>query len=190
MTGIIDATGGAARGIYIITGERGVGKTTLCQRVVEEACRRGWQARGVISPARMEGNGNNLYKIGIDLLDLSSGERFQLAQRIPDDAGSNTGKNGEVMTKRWAFDPQVLALGSRILAKSVPCDLLVVDELGPLEFERGEGWVEGLAALDSGLYRVALVVIRPELLEVARSRWHSAQVIFASRDTTFRCDDL
>jgi nucleoside-triphosphatase THEP1 len=27
-----------------------------------------------------------------------------------------------------------------MLKSATPCDLLVVDELGPLEFERREGW--------------------------------------------------
>ena len=37
-------------------------------------------------------------------------------------------------------DAEVLAWGTRILQQATPCDLLVVDELGPLKFERGEGW--------------------------------------------------
>jgi hypothetical protein len=46
-----------------------------------------------------------------------------------------------------------------------------------LEFERGEGWQAGLAAIDAGDYRLGVVVIRPELLDQARQRWPAARVI-------------
>lgn len=58
----------------------------------------------------------------------------------------------------------------------MPCDLLIVDELGPLEFNRGEGWIAGLTAVDSGSYQSALVVIRPSLLKMAYQRWEVSQV--------------
>jgi hypothetical protein len=51
-----------------------------------------------------------------------------------------------------------------------------VDELGPLEFNRGEGWIAGLAAVDSGNYQSALVVIRPSLLKMAGQRWKISRV--------------
>jgi hypothetical protein len=63
------------------------------------------------------------------------------------------------------------------LAHSTPCDVLIVDELGVLEFERHQGWLAGLSAIDSGDYQLGLVVIRPELLQQAQQRWSSARVI-------------
>ena len=46
-------------------------------------------------------------------------------------------------------------------------DLLVIDEIGPLELLHGEGWTAALPLLNSPVYRVGLVVIRPELVETA-----------------------
>ena len=57
------------------------------------------------------------------------------------------------------------------------CDLLIVDELGPIELERGEGWQNGIAALNSGEYQAAVVVIRPELLDAASQLWPNASLI-------------
>ena len=57
-----------------------------------------------------------------------------------------------------------LIWGNHVLSNSTPCDLLVVDELGPLEIDRGTGWQAGLAAVDSKEYAVAVVVVRAELL--------------------------
>jgi nucleoside-triphosphatase THEP1 len=75
------------------------------------------------------------------------------------------------------YDQTVLVWVNQVLAAAVPCDMLAVDELGPLEFEFSQGWSAGLTALDSRNYRVGLVTIRPELLSAARSRWHFAGVV-------------
>jgi nucleoside-triphosphatase THEP1 len=71
----------------------------------------------------------------------------------------------------------VIAWGNEVLRAATPCDVLIVDELGTLEFDRGEGWLTGLSAIDAGDYRLGVVVIRPELLAVAQRRWPHAQVI-------------
>ena len=54
--------------------------------------------------------------------------------------------------------------------------MLIVDELGPLEFIEGRGWMNGLNALDSRNYRMAVATLRPSLLENAAQRWPGAQV--------------
>jgi nucleoside-triphosphatase len=174
--------------ILIITGTRGAGKTTLCQRWVDMARASGWQVAGVLSPACLEAG----LKTGIDIVDLRSGERRHLADLAPDPAAATwvgmpsgdvpsqdgiSQSTASIRTRKWIFDTAALSWGSRILAAAIPCDLLVVDELGPIEFERHEGWVEGLSAVDSKKYHLALVVVRPELLATARQRWDSAVII-------------
>ena len=90
-----------------------------------------WQVGGLVCPALFEGG----QKTGIEAEALNTGPRLQLAW--PGQAGQpQTG----LATRRWQFDAEVLAWGTRILQQATPCDLLVVDELGPLKFERGEGW--------------------------------------------------
>src|SRR4030067_480562 len=44
-------------------------------------------------------------------------------------------------------------------------------ELGRLECEEGGGWSAGLAAVDSGAFTAAVVVVRPRLLSEAHRRW-------------------
>lgn len=157
--------------LHIITGDRGAGKSTFCQHLAELAGAAGWQPGGLRSPAVVEGG----QKTGIAAVDLRTGERRLLAVRRERDQPA-----AELQTNRWRFDPEVMAWGNDVLQTAVPCDLLVVDELGPLELERGEGWLAGLAALDSGRYRAGVVVIRPELLAIARQRWPAARVIFVA----------
>jgi len=140
----------------------------FCRHLVDLARIAGWQVRGILCPA-VFANGQ---KVAIEAEALPSGSRRQLATRRL--AGQpQTGP----ATRRWQFDPEVVAWGNRILQQAPPCDLLVIDELGPLELERGEGWAAGLTALEGGDYRGAVVVIRPELLAAARHRWPTACVI-------------
>jgi len=150
-----------------LTGLPGSGKSSLCQQVIMQAKQLKIDCRGVLSPAVIE-NGE---KVGIDLVDLSTGHRTRLADR-----NIHTTTSGPATT-RWAFHQESIDLGNAILRDSIPCELLVIDELGPLEFERGEGWLDGLTAVDEGEYQSALLVIRPSLLTSAFARWRDAEQI-------------
>jgi hypothetical protein len=158
--------------LILVTGPKDSGKTTLCQRQFELAREAGWDVAGVLSPARLQEG----HKLGIETVDLRSGRRRLLAHaREPSSA-----PNG-LHTDAWTFDETVMAWGNDVLRAATPCDLLIVDELGPLEFERNRGWTDGLVAVDSGDYRHGLVVIRPQLLPAARARWPHAQVVDVSQ---------
>ena len=151
--------------LFIVTGDRGAGKTTFCARLSELARSSGWQVAGVLSPAVVVDGAKTM----IDMIDLRADRRRRLANYDPD--------ADYPRELHWRFDADVLAWGNIVLSDSVPCDMLVVDELGVLEFERGQGWQAGLAAIDSRAYRLGVVVIRPELLTQAQQRWSQAQVI-------------
>lgn len=163
--------------LFIITGPREAGKTVFCRHLIEAARTAGWRVGGMLCPAMFE----NDRKTGIEAEALHTGLRLQLASlRRADQPQSG------LVTRRWQFDAEVLTWGNRMLGSATPCDLLVVDELGPLEFERDEGWTAGLAALDGGNYRSGVVVIRPELLDAARHRWPAAEVIIIEQATSSR----
>jgi len=153
--------------LILITGGRGAGKTRFCDFVARRMRLRGCEVAGLLSPARFEGG----QKIGIDALDLRSLTRRHFANR-PGPAGAAL-----VRTEGWVFADAVLAWGDECLRQAVPCDVLIVDELGPLEFLRSQGWIAGLGALDSRQYRLALAVIRPELLDLAQARWPDSGVL-------------
>jgi len=156
---------------YLLTGELGAGKTTFCLHLVEILGEAGWDVAGTVSPAVFKAES----KVAIDLLNPRSGQRRRLATLLTPEA-----QQSGPATKRWGFDAETLAWGDSLLARATPCDLLIIDELGPLELERGEGWLSGLKAIDEGKYKAAVIVVRPHLLHLATQRWPDAEVVLVS----------
>lgn len=143
--------------VGLISGDIGSGKTTLCRQLAALARQEGLDCAGVISPGRYrEGR-----KVGIDLLDLRSGERRPLAEMDHQPA--------ELRTPAFRFHPDALAWGAAVIDAAAPCDLLLVDELGPLELVRSQGWANALTVLRGGAFRLAVVVVRPSLVEAFRA---------------------
>jgi iron complex transport system ATP-binding protein len=152
--------------LIIVTGISGVGKTTWCKRLVKIAEANGYTIEGILSP----GIFNESKKIGIEVLDLGTGEGKQLAKL-------REGGRSEISTPRWVFDPQTLKWANQRLENGSESDLLIIDELGPLEFLRNEGLIAGMKRLDRKEFKVACVVVRSSLLQKAIERWPNAIVI-------------
>jgi len=143
--------------IAVLTGPLGSGKTTTCLRLVDLARQHGLDCAGIISPARFDGG----VKVGIDALDVRTGQRRPLAEA--DDSPA------DLRTTRYRFDADAMAWGAAILAMACPCEVLIVDEIGPLELERGQGWVNVLGTLRAGRFGMAVVVVRPGLVDAFRA---------------------
>jgi iron complex transport system ATP-binding protein len=152
--------------LILVTGLSGAGKTTWCVRLARVAGEKGLTVSGILSPGIFKGN----RKLGIGVRDLFDGEDRQLARL-------RENEEAELATPRWVFDPDALDWANLKLGSYPITDLLIIDELGPLEFLRGEGLTSGLARIDSGSYRVACVVIRSSLLPKALQRWPNALVV-------------
>lgn len=155
--------------LHLLVAPRGAGKTTFCRLLAEEARAAGYQVAGLLSPAVFEGG----VKTGILAQDLRTGEARMLARL---ETFAPVPPSFDLRLGCWLFDRAVLEWGNQLLAGELRCDLLVVDELGPLELVHGEGWVNALDALRRGCYRWAVAVVRPELAEVARRALLSSTV--------------
>lgn len=154
---------------YLLCGPSGSGKTTWLLEMLRFAQQAEWQCGGLISPPVFENN----HKTAIELLDAASGERRRLAQRRPP---ASVPRPGEPPLG-WIFQPETLNWGNQQLLALQSCDLLFIDELGPLEWQHNQGLQSAFLTLERSEYRAALITIRPGLLPLARQRWPRAQLL-------------
>jgi nucleoside-triphosphatase len=172
--------------LYVLTAPIGLGKTTFCRTLASQARTAGWDVAGILCPAIVE----NGAKTGIQVQDLRSEEIRLLAVSThqPFDQMPDKDLDLSLFPKlgNWLFFPSALTWGREVIAASLPADLLIVDELGPLELVRGEGWANAVEVLQQPAYKIGIVVIRPSLLNEARNVLDVFEVIQA--DLTVNID--
>ncbi|GAK55221.1 ATPase [Candidatus Vecturithrix granuli] len=149
----------------IVTGLSGSGKTMYCQQVIAAAKSAGWRIAGILSPPRFaEGQ-----KTGIFAVDLASGATRLLASCVPvpdEIKGVRFGK--------WVFDRDALAWGNELLFNLPASDLLVVDEIGPLEFDLQQGWPVCFQAISRPFAAITLATVRPAYLPQLQTFWRES----------------
>jgi ArsR family transcriptional regulator len=144
--------------ILALVGSSGAGKTTLCLQMVELAKRQNVSVAGVLSlPVYREE-----HKVAISLLDVCTGDERVLARANDTAQGLRVGI--------WTFDTETLEWGQGVLRQTPTCNLLVIDEIGPLELEQQQGLTAALERLQRTDYHVALVPMRPSLATVLIAR--------------------
>jgi nucleoside-triphosphatase THEP1 len=149
----------------LLTGPVGVGKTTVAQRVVGLARRQGLLCGGLLAPAMMDACGR---KAGIWGVDIGSGERRMLARTDRDLGGPAVGP--------YSFDEAALAWATGVVDGAIgTCELLVVDEIGRLELERGLGLAPILPRLAAGQASRSLVLVRDYLLTKLQGKLESVE---------------
>jgi nucleoside-triphosphatase THEP1 len=107
------------------------------------------------------------------LMDAATGKIVPLAVTESNEAQANADEHGlkrEVRTGQYRFSPAALAAGLRYATAGQGADVFFVDELGPLELLRGEGWADVIPIIRARDFGVALVVVRPELIDMAREQ--------------------
>jgi nucleoside-triphosphatase len=100
-----------------LTGSPGVGKTTLVQKIVEAA---GGRVGGVLARDKRVKD----RRVGFELLDLGSGATGMLADE--------TGTGPQLGKYRVRLD-DLDNIGARAVEDAAKADLIVVDEVGPME---------------------------------------------------------
>jgi nucleoside-triphosphatase THEP1 len=151
--------------ILVITGWRGVGKTTYCRKLFERYRKTGLNVSGLLSPGRFDNNQKN----GFFAVDLSTSETRLAASSVP-------GELDGIQLGPWTFDATVFAWGNRCLQQAIGADVWVIDELGYLEFDMKTGWMKSFEVLRSKNYRLAIVVIRPECIDTFSQMGFSFQI--------------
>ncbi len=159
--------------VVLLTGESGIGKTTYCTRIITFARKQNLDVAGLLTLPRSSGGLNAL-----DVEDIRTGERRLLAEGV----GAAKGPS----TEKWRFHPESLDWGNEVLRRAVPCDLLLIDELGPLELLRKEGWTAAAEVFKTGMFRMAVFVVRPTLLAAFHTQWGNLRYRILELNTSNR----
>jgi nucleoside-triphosphatase len=144
--------------VVLLTGDRGAGKTTLLLGLAGRLRAAGLAVGGIAAPV-VEVAGA---RAGYDVVALASGARAPLC-RMEEGAG-------EPAVGPFRFRAEGLELGRAALAASDHRDVVMVDEIGPLEL-RGEGWAPALPPVLARAGAVAVLAVRPGLVAAVTARW-------------------
>jgi nucleoside-triphosphatase THEP1 len=152
--------------IILVTGEIGCGKTTACQRAIDLLRAQGVAVSGILCPPRLDNRG---VKVGIDALDVATGEEKRLADWVPGGGDTIGPFTFDQASYSWAIARLQSAIAALDHAEGV--NVLVVDEIGPLELVRQSGFVAALGSLaDPRRVPCGLVVVRKAYLEILERR--------------------
>ncbi|MFZ2097416.1 MAG: nucleoside-triphosphatase [Anaerolineales bacterium] len=160
--------------LILVTGERGSGKTAWCLELIRQARSAGVEPVGLVSPAVFEDG----VKIAIDLIYITTGERRRLAAKRDYASACSLVQSTGLANLHWLFDTTVLAWGNQILEGLQHGELLILDELGPLELLENIGLTAGIEQINQRRFNLSCVVVRPALLENALERWPWAREIY------------
>ncbi len=144
--------------LILLSAPSTLGKTTACARLLALAREQGFHTEGFLSPPVFKGN----EKTAIYLQNAATGEKRLFARKALPHETPDIG--------HWHMDPDATMWANRAFSTLPPADLLFVDEIGPLELVHHRGLTEGLRAVESTVYRLGIITIRPSLLEILQTR--------------------
>jgi nucleoside-triphosphatase len=108
--------------VLLLTGNPGVGKTTVLTKTVDALKAEGYTVGGILSREVREGGA----RVGFELLDINSGKRGWLAH-VNQKTGPQVG--------RYRVNLQDLnSIGAQAILGAVEnCEVVAIDEVGPME---------------------------------------------------------
>jgi len=146
--------------IFIVTGDRASGKTSLLAALTKEFQQRQRSVGGILSPVVQKDS----MRTGYDVINIQTGERVPLCRNEPDGSGVKIGewifRNNGIQFGCGALDPSLL----------IACDLIIVDEVGPLELEN-KVWATSLDRLIVSSPCQIILAVREHLIERVQYRW-------------------
>jgi len=138
--------------IIILTGPVNSGKTTLLKRVVEELRKQNFSLDGFLSEAVVHAQ----EKIGYNLLDLKLNKSLPFIRK--------SGHKDWQKIGPYFFIPQGLAWANQVIRRSKEAEILIVDEIGPLELS-GKGLWPVLEKALSQKAQKFLFILRRNIVE-------------------------
>jgi nucleoside-triphosphatase THEP1 len=152
IDGQVAGGAGPHRRLVVLTGEPGSGKSTLCRQVVRVGREAALEVRGFVTTDDQADGGARRW-----LEDLRGGGRVLLGRTA-------TQVEAAAGAPRWRLRDAALEWCNAVLEQACPADLLVIDEVGPLELVYERGALPGVRHALAGRYEIAIVVVRPWLV--------------------------
>lgn len=146
--------------IFIVTGDKDSGKSTTLERIVTRLTNEGIAVGGIIQRKVMKSS----VRHGYDLYDILSQQSVPLCRTDAPDKGITAGP--------FKFYPEGIRFGLDALSisKFNGCDIVIIDEVGPLELT-GKGWSGPLSENLNKFSGILLIVIRESLVDDIRNKF-------------------
>ncbi len=147
-----------------LIGERGTGKTSLLLDLIKSFHKKEVEVAGIIS----RGIFNNGVKVAIEAVDIESGEGHVLARLTTD-------VKTDLQYGDWSFYLQTIDWANQRLTKITQTDILIVDEIGPMELDQDGGFQAGLSLFDRSNFRIGILTARPKCVDALSNRFPGLQ---------------
>lgn len=138
----------------ILTGETGAGKTTACAKLLRQCLKEGISCGGILQPAIFQDSA----KVGSLIMSVADGETelFVYIREKAQFEGEQVGK--------YVISERGLGFAAQALDSSTACDVVFVDEVGPLEL-RGRGLMQSVEKIMASEKTLVFVVRKKILAE-------------------------
>ncbi|OFY56650.1 MAG: hypothetical protein A2X22_12225 [Bacteroidetes bacterium GWF2_49_14] len=152
--------------IILITGDRGEGKTGLLRNKMEELKREGRALCGFIAEGIHDASGE---RTGYGIININTGERIGFCHMEGPDHWERVG--------RFRVNPDGLAKGYEWMSPENvrKADLIVIDELGPLELA-GKGWSPLIDRILRDDPKPMIWTVRTQLAAKIAHKWNVGEV--------------
>jgi molybdopterin-guanine dinucleotide biosynthesis protein A len=152
----------------LVIGESGSGKTSWCREYVDWQRESGSTIGGILSPA-IEQQGQ---RVGSNALDLLTGQEVPFARLSP----YRSFRGGEVVGG-YTISRDGISFACSAIKRAVKsrCDLVVIDEVGPLELS-GRGLMPVVESALASAVNV-LIVVRSSLKEALQRRFSQYEFV-------------
>jgi molybdopterin-guanine dinucleotide biosynthesis protein A len=150
----------------LVVGEPGSGKTSWCREHIDQRRKSGSTVGGILSPAIVKQG----QRVGSNAIDLLTGEEVAFARLSHYRSFKGAEKVGNYTISRNGI---IFACDAIKRAVESKCDLVVVDEVGPLELA-GKGLMPAVELALSSPGNV-LIVVRSSLREALQKHFYACE---------------
>jgi len=142
--------------VFVLSAPVHSGKTTWLSQVVAELKRQHRRCKGVLTYAVFDDD----KRVGYDIENIETGRRQPFIRRVGCDIGFG---DSDVYLGDYNFSSVVIEEVNQMLKDAVNTDVVVIDEIGPLEL-RGRGFFPAISFLMSHQPPCLIMVVRDTIV--------------------------